>query len=563
MDEKLILSKDKTNRDFAVILISAVFLFVVISIVPMISGAIYGNITFSNFTLAKVNITNATAGTLWVTCKANFTSIRNVTVWYNTTSSGTLAARGEKLGKIAKTVANASANQKIFNIPIIINSTYVGSTVSADHAGYGFWCAPRNGTTGALVWRQNSTATKNGTIDRTAPTLNLKGYTNATPKKNTAQLTLNITISDIVAGILDGTRCKLNTNGTGTNQSIGVTKKNHTFGWCSSSAFNLTGQGDGNKLLFVYMNDSANARKLLSNATTYVRVDTTAPSAVASCNPATVIKGSTIVCGCTASDPTSGVDTQTADSTIVTSSAGAFDYTCSVTDLAGNTASHTTTYNVDTSGGSGGSSSSSSGGSAVASSVRQNTFPTISTGSASVMKNFDEATGVKEIRIEVNNNAQNVKITVSKYDGKPAEVTKEKTGKVYQYMQINTENLAENLKKATVTFKAKKSWASENSVEKEKVVVSKFDEEVGEWNELATTYKEEDDTYYYYEVELTSFSYFAIGEKAPVVEEKEKGITTILGDVGTKAKDKASWIIAVIILLALVAVGFAVKRMKN
>jgi len=454
------------------------------------------------------------------------------------------------------TSALAKVNQTVFNGSITITN----STLFPDSASYAFWCQPQNQT---LSYKANSTATSGITIDNTAPTLNLKGYTNATPKKNTAQLTLNITISDIVAGILDGTRCKLNTNGTGTNQSIGVTKKNHTFGWCSSSAFNLTGQGDGNKLLFVYMNDSANARKLLSNATTYVRVDTTAPSAVASCNPATVIKGSTIVCGCTASDPTSGVDTQTADSTIVTSSAGAFDYTCSVTDLAGNTASHTTTYNVDTSGGSGGSSSSSSGGSAVASSVRQNTFPTISTGSASVMKNFDEATGVKEIRIEVNNNAQNVKITVSKYDGKPAEVTKEKTGKVYQYMQINTENLAENLKKATVTFKAKKSWASENSVEKEKVVVSKFDEEVGEWNELATTYKEEDDTYYYYEVELTSFSYFAIGEKAPVVEEKEKGITTILGDVGTKAKDKASWIIAVIILLALVAVGFAVKRMKN
>ena len=127
---------------------------------------------------------------------------------------------------------------------------------------------------------------------------------------------------------------------------------------------------------------------------------------------------------------------------------------------------------------------------------------------------FQEELGVEEIKITVTEKAQNVKVTVKKYDSKPAEVTVEKTGKVNKYLQIETENLGNKLSKAVLTVKVEKSWSSDNSVDKADIVVSKFDETAEKWNELSTLYKEEDDTYYYYEVQLTSFSYFAIGEKA-------------------------------------------------
>ena len=62
-------------------------------------------------------------------------------------------------------------------------------------------------------------------------------------------------------------------------------------------------------------------------------------------------------------------------------------------------------------------------------------------------------------------------------------------------------------------FKVEKSWASTNGFGKDEVSVYKFDESAGKWNELGTTFSSEDDTYYYYNAEVSSFSYFAISEK--------------------------------------------------
>ena len=118
---------------------------------------------------------------------------------------------------------------------------------------------------------------------------------------------------------------------------------------------------------------------------------------------------------------------------------------------------------------------------------------------------------MSEISIEVNNEVQDVKITVTKYDGKPAEVTKEKTGKVYKYININAENLNTSLSKATVTVQVEKSWLLNNSLDKGKIALFKFKD--GDWQELTTTFKEEDSLLNYYDVELDSFSYFTIAEK--------------------------------------------------
>ncbi|MCH8945888.1 MAG: hypothetical protein IIA85_03125, partial [Nanoarchaeota archaeon] len=77
-------------------------------------------------------------------------------------------------------------------------------------------------------------------------------------------------------------------------------------------------------------------------------------------------------------------------------------------------------------------------------------FSKITPGVVTILKNFDAEFGIKEIKIEVNNPAQSVSITITKEDGKPAAVSVEKSGKVYKYLQIETTNLADNFGKATV-----------------------------------------------------------------------------------------------------------------
>jgi len=390
-------------------------------------------------------------------------------------------------------------------------------------------------------------------IDPTITTPFYQWYMNSTSIKNvtTDSLIFNISVADSGSG---GSQCYINLNDS--NQSVDVSN-----GWCNTTLGNLTGLSDGNQTILLYINDSVN--NLILNSTLVVQIDTTNPLPTATCTPTNPTdNGEIVTCSCSGTDATAGINSSftSAGTSTVTSTAGITSYTCSLTDYAGNTASSTTTFTVT--GGSSSLSSGGGGGGSTASSVKSNLFTTLTPEKVSIMKNFAEETGVKEIKIEVNNEVKNVKVTVSKYDEKPAEVSVEKTGKVYQYMQINTENLVDNLKKAIITIKVEKTWLSDSGLEKENIILSKFDESSSAWNELATTYKEEDDTYYYYDAELTSFSYFAISEKVVVEEvEEEKSIGTILGDIGEEAKS-LTWLWIVIVLLVVLAVYVIFSRKK-
>jgi PGF-pre-PGF domain-containing protein len=182
------------------------------------------------------------------------------------------------------------------------------------------------------------------------------------------------------------------------------------------------------------------------------------------------------------------------------------------------------------------------------------------------MKNFNEETGVKEIQIQVKDEIQNVKITVSKFDEKPVSVSVEKTGKVHKYFQIKTENLETDLKKATVTIQVEKSWISNNSLNKDDIALFKFDNSSNNWNELTTTYKEEDDEYYYYDAELTSFSYFAISEKVVIEEEivEEKTEEIIDGNKQEESINKGLilwWILVIVLILAILILILIIIRL--
>ena len=306
----------------------------------------------------------------------------------------------------------------------------------------------------------------------------------------------------------------------------------------------------------VTANDSATNSNSTLTRTFYL--DSTVPTATASCTPSNPTdNGEQVTCTCSGSDSGSGIASSTANLVYTTSTAGSFTYDCSVTNNAGLSASTTATYLV--SGGGGGSSGGGGGGT-----TKSNTFTKITPGNVSIMKNFDKETGIKEIQINVNNPAQNVRIIVTKYDGKPAEVSVEKTGKVYQYMQIKTENLGDKLEKAVVKIKVEKSWTSENGLDKDKIALFKFNENSKKWDELSTVYDTSDDTYDYFDVELTSFSYFAISEKTVAEEEGEEvGVdTTPSGDLDEGTRD-LTWLWAVIaVLVVLVAIVMNRKKIN-
>jgi PGF-pre-PGF domain-containing protein len=300
-----------------------------------------------------------------------------------------------------------------------------------------------------------------------------------------------------------------------------------------------------------YFNVTANDSATNSNstATRTFYLDGTVPIAIVSCSQTTVYSGSSFPCTCSGTDATSGVSTETGsstspDGTSTPTSTGIFTYTCTVTDIAGNSASATATYTV---------SSRVVRGPLISQPPRKShSWTLITPGVVAIMKNFDAEFGVREIIINVNNPAQNVKITVTKHDGKPAEVSVEKSGKVYQYLQIGAENFDNTLEKATVEFRAEKSWATSVELGKNDIAVSRYNEAENRWDELTTTSTGEDVTYYYYEVELDEFSYFAISEKSVVSEEE-----LVLGLEKSKTW---LWILVAVAIIAIIVGRMKIKK---
>lgn len=328
-----------------------------------------------------------------------------------------------------------------------------------------------------------------------------------------------------------------------------------------ATTMNWTGLTANKKYTFnVTMNDSATNSNNTATRTFYL--DDTKPTATATCSPSIVTRGDTFPCTCSTSDNlklSSTTESSTSGTVSNADTTGTFTYTCKATDKAGFTTTSTAEYTVQSTGGT----SSSGSSSTTTSETKKNQVLSISPGAASVVKNFDDETGIEEISIEVNNQANDVKITVNKYNGKPAGVSIEKSGNVYQYLEINEENIGNKLSRATVTFKVEKSWVSENGLNMDEVAVSKFDETNEEWNELTTTFNSENDNFYYYDVELDSFSYFAIGEK--VVVDEDTGDEVGVSDTQDSEEERdLTWLWVVIAIIILLAVaGGAAWNKKN
>ncbi len=129
----------------------------------------------------------------------------------------------------------------------------------------------------------------------------------------------------------------------------------------------------------------------------------------------------------------------------------------------------------------------------------------------------------------------------------------------WQEKFLTIENIEDELDNVALEFRVEKSWAEDNNLGKEDLMVSKFNEVTTEWDDLETSFTDEDDTYYYYDVELDSFSYFAISEKV-VVEDEVDDVDDIEGE---ETEGSLLWLWILIILVIAGAIGHIVYNKKH
>ncbi len=185
----------------------------------------------------------------------------------------------------------------------------------------------------------NATSNISMTVDRTAPVIGVTTYVNGTSKKNTQDITINVSVSDASSG-LTGSVCLVNVGG-GANTSLAVSS-----GWCNSTNINLTGLAEGNQTLSVYVNDTIGNLGL--NNSFVVNVDTTAPNVSFSCSPQTATQNGLTTCSCSGADTISGFNSSSLSYTSSPSTAdtGTYSITCTGSDNAGNLGAGSATYYV-------------------------------------------------------------------------------------------------------------------------------------------------------------------------------------------------------------------------
>jgi len=490
-----------------------------------------------NFSQAYNSVLNAN-----VTAKDDIMGVRtagniaNGTVFFNVTNSsygwnGTFTASEE----------GTSGN---FNISI--NLTYFADGV------YNITVYANDSQLGKLNDTQKSTRIY---IDNTIPQVTSANITVPAAGSNySGTLYFNVTAYDATSGIKKATFILRNTSNS-LNSTIASVETSATPK-SLSVAFNTSQYPDGNYTINVSVNDSAgNTNKSSALLSFTITIDNTAPSVGYTCDKSSVEQDATLTCSCSATDAQLQINTTDYTASPSTALTGSFTKSCSAMDQAGNTGTAIVSYTVTSSGsgttGGGGGGGAGATPTTPAEIKKEQSWVKITPGVATIIKNFDKEYGIKEIQVEVSNEAQDVKISVTKYDSKPAEVTKSKEGKVYKYLQIKEENIGNKLQKAKIKIQVEKSWLENNNLEKDKIALFKFSD--SEWKEIATNFVEEIEENYIYEAEVTSFSYFAIGEK---VEEGE-----IIPKEAKSWLERNLWLVIVIIaIIAGIAAYILYKR---
>ncbi len=160
---------------------------------------------------------------------------------------------------------------------------------------WGVWC---NDSLGGEDWTNNN---RTFTVDTTAPTITLPVYTNATPKKSSDSLIVNISVDDGSGMGVDSCVINVATATTG-NQTIA-----YSNGWCNGT-YSLEDANEGNQTINAYANDTLNNWGL--NDSYVVWIDNTGPTINNENSNETNISQNLYFClNITATDIPSGVDT--------------------------------------------------------------------------------------------------------------------------------------------------------------------------------------------------------------------------------------------------------------
>ncbi|MCF7872060.1 PGF-pre-PGF domain-containing protein [Candidatus Woesearchaeota archaeon] len=169
----------------------------------------------------------------------------------------------------------------------------------------------------------------------------------------------------------------------------------------------------------------------------------------------------------------------------------------------------------------------------------------------------NENIDVEEIMLKVKNEISNGKITLRKYSEK-TEDSPNFEGETYQYLEINVENIKqEDLETAKIKFKVSKTWLQEKGMIKEDVRLYRY---TNQWDELLTTYFNEDENNYYFEAETPGFSYFVIGsitkqetqEQTDLADETEETQNTLFSKIQRNPLPTITIIIVLLVVIGLI-----------
>jgi PGF-pre-PGF domain-containing protein len=527
----------------------------------LIVSSVILSFVFVSFVSATANVTSPANNTKYSSTAffnityingTDFSDAINATVYYNYsgvwTRIGNLSCtKSAGLGYCSGNLTINSTNG-IFDGVYVINATLSNSTTF--------------GTAAVATTRLAG----NVTFDSTPP--NVSAFYDATDNSFFNEtMIINVSVDDVFAK-MDSVWFNI-TNESAKGQ-VNFTKATASGGYYSLSV-DTTTFVEGKYNITIFANDTLN--NLNNTESIQITIDRTVPTATYACSPTSTTIGKVTVCTCVGTDDVAGVnntydgDTRVAAATLVASittrSAGTFSRTCIVRDRAGNIgATVTATYTVTNPTSSGG------GGSTTKAADTSTSVVTISPTTPATVSGFDSASGVKDIQVSVTQSVQNAQISVTKYTSKPTAISSDKSN-AYKYFQIVSTVSTTALNKAVLKIQVEKSWVSSKGLDKEDVSLFKYDETASKWNALTTTYASEDSVYYYYTIDLNSFSYFAIAPESSTTTSGEQEQTTEgeqpSGTMGaTTFLGISFWVwISIVVIAVAVVILLTLKRKKK
>jgi len=251
-------------------------------------------------------------------------------------------------------------------------------------------------------------------------------------------------------------------------------------------------------------------------------------------------------------------------------------------DLSISTACSGDSSSSSSSGGGGGG----GGGGGATPSTQTVSTGTIAAGSTKTFAVSKVIGGITDIVITMANTVTRSSIALSDVTSAPSVSTAAISldlGRTYKYIEITTRNMANDaIEKAVLKFKVEKSWFTDKDLDPETVKLRRYEADTT-WTDIPTTKTGGDSTYFYYEVELTGFSIYAIvaeknaaaeaREEAPVEEEAPEEVTPT--EPTAEAEEEpvvpqevtptnyTGWLIALIVLVIIVAIYVKVTKKKK